>query len=168
MRLRLPRNHSADADRAGDALRRLVDLVSHSSGSVFILMNDANVTLPQVVLISRVERLGSASLSDLAEGAVVSPAAISQMIDRLVQQGLLHRAEDPIDRRRKAIGVTSRASALLRKLEAARSADYKQGLTPLAHDLRAQLAMTIDRAVAEIENAQAGDRGGATNREKGR
>jgi len=152
----LPRNRArADPNRAGDALRRLVDLVSHGSGAVFMLMNDASVTLPQVLLISRVEKLGSPSLSDLAEGSTASTAALSQMIDRLVQQGLLDRAEDPVDRRRKAIRVTSRARALLRKIEAARSADYELGLASLGDDLRTRLAAMLERVVAEIEDARA-------------
>jgi DNA-binding MarR family transcriptional regulator len=152
----LPRHRARiDPNRAGDALRRLVDLVSHGSGAAFTLMNDASVTLPQVLLISRVEKLGSASLSDLAEGSTASTAALSQMIERLVQQGLLHRAEDPVDRRRKAIRLTSRARALLRKLQAARSADYELGLASLGDDLRTRLAAVLERVVAEIEDARA-------------
>jgi len=152
----LPRDGmGADPSQAGDALRRLVDLAAHRSGSVFALMNKAAVTLPQILLISRVERLGSASLSDLVDGSSASAAALSQMIERLVQQGLLRRAEDPVDRRRKAIGVTPRARALLRKLEAARSADYALGLAPLSREVRAELAAVLERAVAEIENARA-------------
>ena len=152
----MPRHRARiDPTPAGDALRRLVDLVSHSSGAVFTLMNDASVTLPQVLLISRVEKSGSASLSDLAESSTASAAALSQMIERLVQQGLLDRAEDPIDRRRKAIRVTSRARALLRKLEAARSGDYELGLASLGHGLRTRLAAMLERVVAEIEDARA-------------
>jgi DNA-binding MarR family transcriptional regulator len=155
----LPRDRARiGPNRAGDALRRLVDLISHRSGTVFKLMNDASVTLPQVLLISRVERRGSASLSDLAEGSTASAAALSQMIERLVQQGMLDRAEDPIDRRRKAIRATARARALLRQLEAARSADYELGLASLSGRLRTQLAATLELAVAEVERARAGDR----------
>ncbi len=147
----------ADPDQAGDALRRLVDLASHSAGLALALMNDASVTLPQVLLMSRVDQFGSASLSDLAEGLSASTAALSQMIERLVRQGLLHRAEDVTDRRRKAIGLTPRARALLRNLEAARSRDYDVGLAVVAHELRAQLATVLEQVVAEIERAHAGD-----------
>lgn len=56
-----------DPHRAGDALRRLVDLISHRSGVALALMNDAAVTLPQVLLLSRVEKFGSASLAELAD-----------------------------------------------------------------------------------------------------
>jgi DNA-binding MarR family transcriptional regulator len=154
----LPRRQSKpDPNQAGDALRRLVDLASHRSGAVVALMNEASVTLPQVLLISRVERVGSASLSDLAEDSSASVAALSQMIERLVQQALLRRAEDPLDRRRKAIGATPRARALLRKLEAARSADYELGLVSLDPELRTRLAAMLERAVAHIERARAAD-----------
>jgi len=148
----------AEPNRAGDALRRLVDLTSHRSGAVFTLMSHASVTLPQVLLMSRVEQLGAASLSNLAEASTTSAAALSQMIERLVQQGWLDRAEDPIDRRRKAIRITLRTGALLRRLESARSADYELGLASLSDDLRMQLAKMLERVVAEIDAARAGER----------
>jgi DNA-binding MarR family transcriptional regulator len=143
-----------DANQAGDALRRLVDLVSHRSGIVFALMNDATVTLPQVLLMSRVERFGSASLSDLAEVSATSLAALSQMIERLVQQGLLSRTEDAIDRRRKAVRLTRGAQGLLRKLKAARSADYELGLSLVSRELRLQLVNVIERVIGDIEDAR--------------
>jgi DNA-binding MarR family transcriptional regulator len=143
-----------DANQAGDALRRLVDLASHRSGIVFALMNDAAVTLPQVLLMSRVERFGSASLSDLAEVSATSLAALSQMIERLVQQGLLSRTEDAIDRRRKAVRLTRGAQSLLRKLRAARSADYELGLGSASQELRLQLVNVIERVIGDIEDTR--------------
>jgi DNA-binding MarR family transcriptional regulator len=149
---------AGDPTRAGDALRRLVNLASHRSGLVLALMNDAAVTLPQVLLMSRVEKFESASLSDLAEGSSTSTAALSQMIERLVQQGLLNRTEDSVDRRRKAVRTTPRARALLRKLEAARSADYELGLSSVSRELRAQMVTVLERVIADIERARASDR----------
>jgi MarR family transcriptional regulator, lower aerobic nicotinate degradation pathway regulator len=115
-------------------------------------MNSEAITLPQVLLMSRVERLGSASPSDLAEGSRASAAAMSQMIERLVRQRLLERAEDSTDRRRKAIRLTPRARVLLRKLKAARSTDYELGLSSLSRKLREELAAALERAVAQIES----------------
>jgi len=123
-------------------------------------MNASSVTLPQVLLISRVEQLRSASLSDLSEGLKVSGPAVSQMIERLVKQGLLRRSEDPADRRRKAIVVTPRARTLLRKLEATRSADYERGLASVSPELRTQLVALLTQIIGAIERAQALDRTG--------
>lgn len=152
------RDHpGVDCNRPGDALRRLVDLVSHRSGAALAVMSAASITLPQILLLSRVQRLGPASVSGIAEGSMASSPALSQMIERLVQQGLLDRSEDPVDRRRKAVRTTERAHALLRKLEAARSADYEDGLAPLRDDRRRQLAAALEQAVADLENGRAGN-----------
>jgi DNA-binding MarR family transcriptional regulator len=119
-------------------------------------MNKEAVTLPQVLLLNRVERFGSASLSDLAEGGRTSSAALSQMIERLAGQGLLDRAEDPADRRRKTIRITPQARALLRKIESARSEDYERGLNALSRELREELAAMLQRVAQEIESASPG------------
>ena len=150
------------ASRPGELLRRLVDLASHRTGAVVALMDEVGVTLPQVLLMSQVERFGSASVSDLAGGSSASAAALSQMIERLVRQGMLTRSEHLTDRRRKAIQVTRRARLLLRKLEAARSADYEAGLKPLSQGLKKRLAAVLELAVADIENARQRGSGVAT------
>jgi DNA-binding MarR family transcriptional regulator len=141
---------------AGDLLRRLIDLAAHRSGSVVHLMEEAGVTLRQVLLLDRAQALGSAALRDFGADASVSAAALSQMVDRLVRQGLLLRTEDAADRRRKAIRVTPRARVLLRRIEAARTKDYELGLAALSHDARNRLALALEQVVAELERLRLG------------
>src|SRR5262252_5328785 len=90
-----------------DALRRFVDIVSHRAGAALSRMEDEGVTLPQVLLMARVERAPAASISELAKDSPGSSAAMSQMVDRLVRQNRLARSEDPADRRRKIVSLTS-------------------------------------------------------------
>jgi len=130
----------------------LVDLVAHRSGLALTIMNEAAVTLPQVLLLSHVERRGSASPSELAKALHTSLSSVSQMIDRLVQQGLLDRTEDWRDRRRKSLATTANASAFLRKLGAARSMEYELGLASVPPELRAQMAILLERVVSELES----------------
>lgn len=85
----------------------------------------------------------------------VSLAAVSQMIDRLVHQRLLDRAEDPVDRRRKVLATTAAAQSFLRKLEAARSRDFELGLNPIDPEVLAQMAALLERAVAQLEDRDA-------------
>lgn len=146
---------SRSSQETGDALRRLVDLVSHRTGRTVQVMSAASVSLPQVLLLGHVER-GSTSPSDLAEAAHVSLPAVSQMVERLVQQGLLARAEDRNDRRRKSITVTAAARALLRRLGAARSAEYALGLSSLSPALVREVGDVAARAVAELQRAREG------------
>jgi DNA-binding MarR family transcriptional regulator len=143
-----------DRHRAGDALRRLVDLTSHRSGAVLALMNDAAITLPQLLLMSRIEQLGSGSLATIRDESSASVPALSQMIDRLVRQGWLDRAEDPADRRRKSIRIKPQGRDLLRNVETARSADFALGLNAVSKELRAQLATVLERAIVEIQSSR--------------
>jgi DNA-binding MarR family transcriptional regulator len=120
-------------------------------------MSDAAITLPQVLLLSHVERRGTGSPSELAEAMHVSLPAVSQMIDRLVQQGLLTRTEDSVDRRRKALATTARARSFMRELEAARSREYEFGLASVTPELLAQMTTLIERVASEIERLASGN-----------
>ncbi|HEY2186456.1 MAG TPA: MarR family transcriptional regulator [Xanthobacteraceae bacterium] len=148
---RLPAALNAEAD----ALRRFVDLVSHRAGAALSRIEDAGVTLAQVILMARVKRAGAASVSELAKVSPGSAAAMSQMVDRLVRQDWLARSEDPADRRRKTVSLTSAGAGLLRDLEQARTLDYAAGLSRLPPSLRAELHRWLKRAFAEM------DRGGS-------
>jgi DNA-binding MarR family transcriptional regulator len=153
LRERSSKHRRGRAGQAGEALRRLVDLVSHRSGLALATMNDAAITLPQVLLLSHVERRGTASPSELAEAMHASLPAVSQMIDRLVQQGLLDRTDDPVDRRRKSLATTAGARSFMRKLAAARSTEYELGLASAAPELLAQLTILIGRVVEELDGS---------------
>jgi DNA-binding MarR family transcriptional regulator len=142
---------------AGTALRRLVDMISHRSGLALATMTEAATTLPQVLLLSHVER-GATSPTELAEAMHTSLPAVSQMIDRLVQQGLLDRTEDPVDRRRKTVATTGDARAFLRKLKAARSTEFDLGLAPVDPELLDEMAGLIERVIAQLEAPRPGVR----------
>jgi DNA-binding MarR family transcriptional regulator len=90
---------------------------SHRTGWALSQMEKSGITLPQVLLLTRVEHAGTASISELANVSPGSAAAMSQMVDRLVRQNWLARCEDPADRRRKAVSITSAGARLLRDLE---------------------------------------------------
>jgi DNA-binding MarR family transcriptional regulator len=79
---------------------------------------------------------------------------MSQMIERLVRQGLLRRTEDAADRRRKIIVVTPHARALLRKLEIARSSEYELGLVSVSPKIQARLALILEQVIGEVERGR--------------
>lgn len=54
-------------------------------------------------------------VSDIGQHLGITKAAASQLVDRLVQQGLLVRAEAPNDRRFKTVSLTSQGRALVEK-----------------------------------------------------
>lgn len=52
---------------------------------------------------------GPSSIKLLAEALAISSAATSEMIERLVEQGLVDRRQDPADRRRVVVSLTRHA-----------------------------------------------------------
>lgn len=65
-----------------------------------------NYSIPQLNALFRIRHKGVCGVSDFGEEMGVTNAAASQLLDKLVQQGLATRAEDPQDRRNKLITLT--------------------------------------------------------------
>jgi DNA-binding MarR family transcriptional regulator len=79
------------------------------------------LSMGQMGALMRLGKEGMCGVSDIGAQMGVTSAAASQMIDRLVQMGLIERTEDPNDRRVKLITLTAKGRALLhRSLEARR------------------------------------------------
>jgi DNA-binding MarR family transcriptional regulator len=144
----------ASRPRLAASLRRLVDLISHNQGAALLCMERAGVTLPQVLLLSRLANRPRASISDLGRLTPSSLAATGQMVDRLVQHGLLQRAEDQNDRRRKAVSLSKKGRALLQSLQQARTSDYVGGLAGLSPFLASGLCDLLEKAILEIETSR--------------
>jgi len=71
--------------------------------------------MPQFFLLMHVHRHALCGMSDLSEHLDITPAAASQLVDKLVQAGLLIRAEDPHDRRARQLALTQSGLELIEK-----------------------------------------------------
>jgi DNA-binding MarR family transcriptional regulator len=139
------------SQRLGDLLQELVNLISHRSGETLAIMNEASVTLQQVLLLNRIaERGGNSTSSELAAALHMSLPSVSQMIDRLCQLDLVERVEMSEDRRKRRIELTHRGSELLLRIRGARSAEYEAGVIRLSAPLRADLKAVLKRALDEL------------------
>jgi MarR family transcriptional regulator for hemolysin len=67
-----------------------------------------------------VHRMGHSGVTDLGEHLGVTSPAASQMLDRLVEQGLILRTQDPSDRRAKQIVLTDAGLRVLQESMPAR------------------------------------------------
>lgn len=140
----------------GELLQGLVNRISHrGQGRSFAIMNEASVTVPQVILLYRIIHEDLHKPSALARSLGMSGPSISQMLDRLFQLGLIIRSDSPEDRRQRLVDVTPKAKALCRQIARARSAEYAQGVARLSVPLRAELRDVLARALAELETADA-------------
>jgi DNA-binding MarR family transcriptional regulator len=64
--------------------------------------------MSQVNALFHIHRKGGCGVNDVGDNLGVTSAAASQMLERLVQQELVLRTEDPADRRAKQLVLTDK------------------------------------------------------------
>ena len=90
------------------------DLFMRRTMRNFLLYAKQNgFSLTQVSAIFMLHRKGTCSVSDIGDELEITSPAASQLLDRLVEQGLVMRTEDPIDRRHKKITLSKKGEVIL-------------------------------------------------------
>ena len=91
----------------------------YSMRSFILYSKESGLSMSQFGALFRVMR-GDSGVSDMAGELGITNAAASQMLERLVQQGLITRTEDPHDRRAKQIVLTEKGREMLQGALSAR------------------------------------------------
>jgi MarR family transcriptional regulator, organic hydroperoxide resistance regulator len=79
-------------------------------------MRQAGVSVEQWRVLDRLRDREGQSMGVLAETVLMNHPALTKMIDRMVANGLVHRAPDQSDQRRVLVYLTDRGAALLEDL----------------------------------------------------
>jgi DNA-binding MarR family transcriptional regulator len=101
--------------RALEALRALVQLLRARG---LATERRTGLSAAQLFVLKRLAEAPAASVNELAARVHAHQSSVSVVVERLVTQGLVHRAPHPRDGRRRTLTVTPRGRAL-----AAREAD---------------------------------------------
>jgi DNA-binding MarR family transcriptional regulator len=142
----------ASPDQTADLTRTLVRLGAALGRATF---TEAGLPLSDARALQLLDEARGEPISPgvLAKRLDLSPPAVTALVDRLVEAGLVERGRDPADRRRVQILLTARARALgarhLRKLAAV--IDEEAAAVPAAH--RAAVNTYLDgvtRRVADV------------------
>ncbi|MCX4459341.1 MarR family transcriptional regulator [Streptomyces sp. NBC_01340] len=91
-------------------------------------------------------------MTAVAEAAFLPPATLTKLVDQLVDQNLVHRRVDPLDRRRILAHLTPRGQTYWRRLDRevrARCPVLSDGEDELLRGLLERLVDTLDAAPAE-------------------
>ena len=73
------------------------------------------LSMPQFSLLMQLYHKGPCGMSRISEGYDITPAAASQLVDKLVHSGLVQRVEDPSDRRAKLLSLTDKGREFVRQ-----------------------------------------------------
>jgi len=89
--------------------------MQHSMHNFIRHSKDNGISMSQIGALFHIHHKGHCGVTDLGEDIGVTSAAASQLLERLVQQGLVTRSEDPQDRRVKQIVLTEFGKGILKE-----------------------------------------------------
>lgn len=98
------------------------------------LHQEMGLTFPQFALLNMVGFEGKSRVVQLAEKMEVKPSAITVMLDRLEQMGLITREQDESDRRAVVVSVTDKGQKVREEGQRRSKRLLEQYLSPLTHD----------------------------------
>ncbi|MBF4692702.1 MarR family transcriptional regulator [Fusibacter sp. Q10-2] len=68
--------------------------------------SEYELTVPQLTVVTLLERYGALKITDISTEMKISPAAVSGIIDRLEKQDLVKRVRSDIDKRKVFVSLT--------------------------------------------------------------
>ena len=132
------------------ALREWAELFMRRSMRDFIhFIKETGLSTTQLNTLMRLYYHGACPVSEIGDHLGITKAATSQMVQRLVEQGLLERSEDPTDRRVKQLTLTAEGRALIDQGIEAR----RRWLEDLTTALPAEQQANIITALADLTSA---------------
>jgi DNA-binding MarR family transcriptional regulator len=91
-----------------------------------------NLTIGQLKSLFFIDSEGSTNFRKLATALCVTPPDVTRIVDRLVEQGLVSRRENPEDRRMHLLQATKKGKSLLAKLRENKTSHLYRILTHLS------------------------------------
>jgi DNA-binding MarR family transcriptional regulator len=82
-----------------------------------IIWTDSGLTLTQLRSLFLIANKGSTNFRKLAEALGVTPSNVTGIVDRLVEQGLVSRTQNPEDRREMTLQATDKGQFLVSNLK---------------------------------------------------
>jgi DNA-binding MarR family transcriptional regulator len=147
-------NTVESTERTTRLLRELYRIMlQRSAGEMRKVMCEANLSMPQMVALHMLHNYGSFTISALADKLSLSLAATSHLVDRMVQQQLVERTEDALDRRQKQVAIAPGGLALLDRLLEARIGESAYLLVKLPPELREQLDAVLAQVVEQLKES---------------
>lgn len=90
-------------------------LLTHVIQDFMHFLRQTGLSGPQIHALLHIYHAGECQVSEIGALSGSSAAAASQMVDRLVQQGLVERTEDPTNRRVRKLRLSGKGLRLLRR-----------------------------------------------------
>jgi DNA-binding MarR family transcriptional regulator len=125
-------DHITRTQQVSKALSGLAtELLRSSADTVLQIMRRHDLSMPRVVALMYVDRLGAATITDIKEHLNLSLGTTSHIVDQLVENGYVSRVEDPSDRRCKQVALTEQGHRLVGEVRQARVEELSRRLAEM-------------------------------------
>ena len=140
-----------------ETIRNFIDIsMHHSFHERAHLAKLIGLSMPQFGILMQLHYRGTCGISQLSERFDITNAATSQLVEKLVQSGLIQREEDPHDRRAKLLNLTDKGKEVIQQGTEKRYRWAEDLARKLSAQERAKVSEALDimtRAAQEIEVA---------------
>ena len=137
-------------------IRQFMDFAMHHSMRERAHFAKATgLSMPQFGILMQLHYRKDCGVSVISERFDITNAAASQLVEKLVQSGLIQREEDPNDRRAKLLNLTEKGKELIQQGIEERYRWVDQLAVKLTADERAKVAEALDimtQAARELES----------------
>ena len=129
-----------------------IDLFMHRSMRRFLHYARQNgLSMSMIGTLFHLNQQEKSGVTDVGDHLGVTSAAASQMVERLVQQGLIQRTEDPEDRRVKQIILTKQGCQVLEEGLRARQDWLIDLVGALSSEEKAQVTSALEILISKAE-----------------
>jgi MarR family transcriptional regulator, organic hydroperoxide resistance regulator len=116
-------------------IRQSMDLLTHRAFREHgHFVKSTGLSMAQFGILMQMHYQQRCGISDISARMEITTAAASQLVDKLVQSGLIERTEDPHDRRAKQLRLTEKGQGLINTGIQARSRWVDELITVLTQD----------------------------------
>jgi DNA-binding MarR family transcriptional regulator len=134
-------------------LKEWFEVSTHHSMRNFIQhARKSGLSMSHFGALFHIQHRGSSGVTELGDHLGVTSAASSQMLERLVQQELILRSEDPDDRRVKQIVLTDKGSRVLEEGIRARQGWLDDLAKTLSDDEKETIMGTLEILIDKVKN----------------
>jgi DNA-binding MarR family transcriptional regulator len=137
------------------SIRAWMDVfLQRSMGNWWRFARSTGLSMPQFSLLTQMYHRGACGMSGISEQFEITPAAASQMVDKLVQSGYIVREEDPNDRRAKTLNLTTKGRQLIDAGNEERYRWVEELAGKLNAEERAQIVEALERMTRAIQELE--------------
>ena len=164
----MPRTKRATTGEA----HQMLELLNSLGGSIFRQLlwqksSDLDLTYAQSQVLFRLAEHPGSHMGDVAKAFGVTLPAVTHIVDRLEEKGLVTRGDHPADRRVYVLDLTSAGKALVEELEAIRLRGMERVLARMSADDRRRVLTGLEALVDAADRTVEEDAGQSRGRRAG-